>query len=439
MKNKNLFTKIVFIGLIVLLVFSLLAPAIFSQASAGKDPRREQLLNGLRVYLFNDPAADKTIVKVRIHSGSAFDPQGKEGLMALLAANIFPDPAAGEFFEEDLGGSLQVTSGYDHIQVAASSRPEDFLRMLETVSTAVSAPTVDKETTAALKARQLEALSRLEKDPAYIADRAVAHHLLGTFPYGRPGVGTAESLARIDFADLIDVRGRFLTADNATVAIAGKFDHKLALQAVKRYFGAWIKSDKKIPSTFRQPDLPPADIMVVESPVADTSEFRFALRGLARNDAKYHAAEILERVLSTRLSARGGSVSHESHVLPGIFVFSLPNWEKDGITKAENKIVVPLADGYQSSFLKDRVTAEEFAAARRDYLAEAGRYDIVDLWLDADTYGIKSPKADIEARSAVTVADAQSLLTSLQKAPVAFALVYAPAPAAQADKGSSEN
>ena len=41
--------------------------------------------------MWNVPKSDKVTVKVRVHSGSAFDPQQKEGVMRLLADNIFPD------------------------------------------------------------------------------------------------------------------------------------------------------------------------------------------------------------------------------------------------------------------------------------------------------------------------------------------------------------
>ncbi|MBP7475972.1 MAG: insulinase family protein, partial [Pyrinomonadaceae bacterium] len=252
MKNKNLFVKIVFIAIIVLLLFSLVAPAIFSQTLP--TPKKESLLNGLKVLMWNDAKADKVTVKIRIHAGSAFDPQGKEGVMQLLADNIFPNEAAKEFFIEDLGGSLEVVTNYDLIQINASSKPENFLTMLETLSTAVSNPGIDKETTAKLKASLIAKIKALEADPAYVADRTAAKRLFGTFPYGRPQFGTEASVKTIDFADLVDAKGRFLSADNATIAISGNFDRALGFRAIRRYFGGWLKSDKRVPSTFRQPD-----------------------------------------------------------------------------------------------------------------------------------------------------------------------------------------
>jgi len=258
MKNKKLFVKIVFVVLIVLLLFSLVAPALFSQVPL-PTTRKESLLNGLKLLMWSDTKADKVWVKIRVHAGSAFDPQGKEGVMQLLADNIFPNEATKDFFTDDLGGKLEVVTNYDYIQINASSKPESMLSMLETLSSAVSNPVIDKETTAKLRTALLAKVTALESDPAYLADQTAAKRLLGTFPYGRPRSGSQSSVKAIDFADLIDAKQRFLTADNATITISGNFDQAAAFRAVRRLFGSWLKADKTVPATFRQADDPRCD------------------------------------------------------------------------------------------------------------------------------------------------------------------------------------
>jgi predicted Zn-dependent peptidase len=128
--NRKLFQKIVLIALVVLILLSLLVPAIFSQTSGA--PQQEKLLNGLKIMMWPDRTSDKVAIRIRVHSGSAFDPQGKEGVMQLLADSIFPNQAAKDFFAEDLGGGLEVVSDYDMIEVNATAKPEHFLQMLET-------------------------------------------------------------------------------------------------------------------------------------------------------------------------------------------------------------------------------------------------------------------------------------------------------------------
>ena len=112
MKDKKVLQKIVIAGFVVLILLSLIVPAIFSQTTLSA-PKQEKLLNGLRVLMWPDAKASSAAIRIRIHTGSAFDPQGKEGLMQLLADNIFPNEASREFFAEDLGGRLDVISNFD--------------------------------------------------------------------------------------------------------------------------------------------------------------------------------------------------------------------------------------------------------------------------------------------------------------------------------------
>ncbi len=427
MKNKNLFVKIVFIAIIVLLLLSLVAPAIFSQALTA--PKKESLLNGLKVLMWNDAKADKVIVKIRIHAGSAFDPQGKEGVMQLLADNIFPNEAAKEFFTEDLGGSLEVITNYDFIQINASSKPENFLTMLETLSTAVANPGIDKETTAKLKIALLAKIKTLDADPAYVADRSAAKRLFGTFPYGRPRFGTETSLKTVDFADLVDAKGRFLSADNATIAISGNFDRALGFRAVRRYFGGWLKSDKRVPSTFRQPDDPPAGLQVVASPVAGKTAIRYAMRGLSRADKDLVTSLIFTNILESRLKARVPAghtgdvfVRNEYHILPGMILIGF-SADRGEFGTANGKVE---ANELVGKAIIDPITDAEFQAAKTAVQTEWASRDAISLWLDVDTFRASEPASK---SSDISLTDVKAFAETASKKPLVAILVHTPTPA----------
>ena len=123
MKHSNLLSRTSFAGLLFFGIILVLASPIRSQ-SLRNSPREEKLLNGLKLLMFDAPSDNKVTLKVRIHAGSAFDPQGKEGVMKLLATNFFPNPEIKEFFTDQLGGSIEVESNYDYIQITARSDEE---------------------------------------------------------------------------------------------------------------------------------------------------------------------------------------------------------------------------------------------------------------------------------------------------------------------------
>ena len=404
-------------------MFGLIAP-VFGQRNTG--PRQEKLLNGLKLLMWPDQAADKVTLKVRIHSGTSFDPQGKEGVMALVAESFYPnDEISRDFFRQDLGGSLSVTANYDYIQISASAKPEEFLTLLESVSSAISNPTIDKETTPKLVERRLAKLKELEADPLYIADRAASQRLFGTFPYGRPELGTSETVAKLTFADVLEAKQRFLGSDNATVAISGKFDPNLAYRAARRYLGAWVKSDRLVPSTFRQPDAPDTKQITVSTDVDTAPHTRFALRGVARNEKDFAASKVLEAILEARVKqnlsdASKVYVSNEAHILPGSFVI--------GATSAGE---VP--ENLISLLLSMAITGTEFDAAKAKAIADRTKWAVDELWLDADTYKLTSVAEEQKAFESVTLSDVQRVAARLAKNPVVAVTVT------KADKAATAN
>ena len=406
----------------------LIAPVAFSQTSLPA-PKQEKLLNGLKVLMWQDAKAEKVMIKIRIHSGSAFDPQGKEGLMQMLANNIFPNEASRDFFREDLGGDLQIETNYDYIQINASSKPEGLLTMLETVATAVSNPVIDKETTARLRTDLLSKLAIVEVEPSYVADRAVAKRLFGTFPYGRPQYGTTDSIKKIDFGDLIDAKNRFMTADNATLTMSGNFDKTAVFRAVRRYFGGWMKSDRKVPATFRQPDDPPAGVQVIASPKPDVSAIRFAVRSTSRSSKDFAAACIFSSIIYSRLKARVPAafasnvfVRNEQNFLPGILIIGFSAGKND-LGSGNGKID---ASDLVSAAMSEVVNEVEFKSAKAEN-ASRWNFRTADMfWLDNDTYKTQSVEAERLVFENVTLADVRAFADSLKNSPMASVLVNTP-------------
>lgn len=409
--------------------FAFVSTPVFAQRTA-REPKQEKLLNGLRVLMFQDASRQDVELKLRVHAGSAFDPQEKEGVMKMLAELIFPSEVARDYFREDLGGGFKIESNYDYIQITASSRPDSYLKLLETIANAVANPNIDKETTDSVRAAVLNEVNRSLQDPAYVADRAAAARLLGTFPYGRPQIGTPESLAKIDFADIKFAYDRFFGADNATMTISGNFEPNNTYRAVRRYFGAWLKSDRRVPPTFRQPDAPSAAIQTVASPEEGRSEIRFAVRGSARSDEDIAAASVLSRIYQERLREKApvdkrDSVKavHSPHVLPGTFLFGISDIRSDSVPANGERVE---AIEMLMHILNEKVTEAEFRSSRDAVLANYAEIDPATLWLDADTYRIGSVKGDQAKFRNVTIADVQRVADKIKTSPMATILVVSP-------------
>ena len=96
-------------------------------------------------------------------------------------------------------------------------------------------------------------MAAVQPTAANVANRMIAERLLGNFPYANPAAGEAASIPRIDRADLMLAREKFLSPNNATLVIIGGVDQRRAMRALRQLLGGWRKSDQLIPASFRQP------------------------------------------------------------------------------------------------------------------------------------------------------------------------------------------
>jgi len=392
-------------------------------------PKQERLLNGLKILMWSDAKAEKVLLKLRVHSGSAFDPQDREGLMQMLADSLFPNAAAREFFKDDLGGDLEVITNYDYIQINASSKPENFVKMLETIGSAVANPVIDKDTTATIRSELLTKVLSLEADPAYLADRAVAKRLFGTFPYGRSRLGTTDSIKRIDPPNLLEAEHRFLTADNATIAITGNFDKAVALRAVKRYFGGWEKADKKVPATFRQPDEPDTEELKIEIPQISKTYSRWARFAPARNDQDYYPMTLFGWIRAGQRCP--DSADYQANLLRGSYT------NRSDVTLVDRTgysgpCPLPLLWEVRSGAIEKTITQQDFVQAKaklidsiRNLLSTPS--GLADLWLDVDTYKLISADDEIRKVTAVSYYDVVRHAKAFADSPAVKVVVLPPA------------
>jgi len=186
-------------------------------AQPSPEPEQKRLLNGLRIKLWARPSDQDVLLKLRVHSGAAFDLAGKAGTMALLGDILFPDPTTREYFAEEMQGRLNVTTDYDSITITLQGRAREFEQIIEILRTALVATQLTPENVAKAREGRIKVIRESSVSPAMLADRAIAARLFGDFPYGRPYMGTIESLERVERGDLMLARDRFLNSNNSSL------------------------------------------------------------------------------------------------------------------------------------------------------------------------------------------------------------------------------
>ena len=396
-----------------------------SAAQTSIIPENQELLNGLKILLWQKPGSPDVLLKLRIHSGSAFDLAGKAGEMALLGDVMFPDPATIDYFTEQMGGKLNVAVNYDSMTVTMVGKAEQLENILEVLRNAILATPLSPDVVTRVRDTRIKLVRDTAVSPSNVADRAIALRLFGDFPYGRPSAGSPEDLARVDRGDLMLARDRFLNSNNATLAIVGAVNRQKVLRTLKQLFGPWRKSEQIVPSSFSAAKAPNARALIVNVP-SPTTEIRLAWRGVARPDNDYYAAQVLARVAQNRwqaaapeLASKPLFVRSESYLLPGMIVMGTAVNQNDAIDS------IATAKKIADSLSTTPVAPNEIERARKEVLDEGNAAlsktdSLPDSWLDMDTYRLTAAQDQTTAIQSVSPGDVQRVANRLLKdAPVA--------------------
>ena len=408
------------LGLAIIAIV-LTASHISAQSPAWQEPGRQQLLNGLQILFWQRPGDQNVLLKMRIHSGAAFDLAGKAGMMALLGDALFPEAETRQYFTDELGGRLEVVTDYDAITITMSGRASGFERMVELLHNALVTTPLSPENVAKLRDARVKVLRDTDVSPSQVADRAIALRMFGDFPYGRPAGGSAETVSRIDRGDLLLARERFLNADNATLVIAGDLDQRRSMRTLRQTLGSWRKSDRVVPPTFRQPDTPDIRTLIVNQPGVADAEVRLAARGLARADHDYTAAAVLAVITRDRWQASVADLSHapvfvrhEARMLPGIFVMGA------SVKNASAAKALTAAQTVIRSLVSEPPSTAEMERARNEVSSELSKglsqpNLVAETLLDAETYKLTSSAREINLLRDLTASDVHSVAVRLFK------------------------
>lgn len=398
-------------------------------AQPNSAPESQELLNGLKVLFWPKPGSPDVLVKLRVHSGSAFDLAGKSGEMALLGDILFPDPETADFFTEQMGGKLNVTVNYDSVTITMVGKADQLNNILEVLRNAILSTQLTPEVVARFREARLKTIQGLSVQAPAVADRAIAARLFGNFPYGRPSSGSAEDLASVARGDLMLARERFFNSNNATLVISGGITQSRAMRTLKQLFGPWRKTEQIAPSTFSAAKSPDSRTLIVNVPEPKV-EVRLAVRGVSRSDKDFHTVLLLTRIAQARwqtsnpeLAGKPTFVRSESHVLPGSVVMGA------NVTPQATVSTFESAKKILGGLVTTQPTVTELETARQAVISEITsqipRSEAeADAWLDIYTYRLAEAQDNIALLQAVTPADIQRVASRLFKdTPVATVVV----------------
>ena len=386
--------------------------ALLAVLLAASDPEikfeKYKLPNGLTVILSEDHRLPQVAVDVWYHVGAANQSPGRSGFAHLFEHMMF--------------------SGSKHVQ------PSPF-KVLESIGASGTNGTTNFDRTnyfEVVPANELAAALWVESDRmGYLLDTldeqklkiqrdVVSNEKRQSFenrPYGMAGLRLCDiffpkphpyyecvigDIGDIQAASAADVRGffrQFYGPQNASLAMVGDFDAKVARQLVEKYFAPIPRGPDVKPADLPQPDLSGVIKETVEDKLAEEPRLILAWKGVRHFTEEEPAGDVLGDILGSGKTSRlYKALVFERQLASGVSAddatLGIAGWFQITVTAAGRHDIgemLPVVEQIVAEVKKNGVTDAEVERARRNIIANrlrtveriggfGGKADLLDLY-----------------------------------------------------------
>lgn len=309
-------------------------------------------------------------------AGAAQDPADKAGL-ATFAAGLL-DEGAGDMDAiafrtrlEDLSIALSFEAGRDHLFGHMKTLSDNKAEAFRLLGLAVTAPRFEGEAVERVRNQLLAAIAQEEQQPGSVASRSWYARAFPDHPYGRPVIGSAETVAALKAGDLRDLAASRLARGNLLIAVVGDMTPDEVRELVRNAF-------RDLPESARLAEIPeatpapPPGILVIDRPVPQSTVI-YGQPGIKRHDPDWYPAYVMNYVLggggfASRLvnevrELRGLAYSVSSYLNPlaraGLIVGSV------GTQNERAKESIDIISAEFARMREEGITAEELEGAKK--------------------------------------------------------------------------
>ena len=272
-----------------------------STAAIALEIKEVMTTKGIASWLVESHQLPMVTVQVAFRSGSAFDPEGKEGLAA-FTAGLFTEGAGslgGTAFQEKLdmlGSRLSVTTNRLDTTFTLTTLSQNVDESFDLLVMAITDPRFEREAMERLRRTTLSAIKQIPQNPASVVSHEFPPLVYGEkHPYAHPTEGVIETVSAFTRKDVKDFYKENYTKTNMVVSVVGditprKLKTLLEGKLVNLTYGTGCnKLEKGLQA-------PTPLIKRIEMPVPQ-SHVLMGHKGINRHDEDYFAAYAMNYML----------------------------------------------------------------------------------------------------------------------------------------------
>ena len=266
------------------------------------------LPNGMTVLLERNDSSPVVAVNVWVKTGSACEVEGEYGLAHVHEHMLFKGTERRRVGEiagmvEAGGGDINAFTSFDQtVYYIVSARR--FLPMaLDVLSDVMENSAFDPmELEKELEVVQ-EEIRRGEDSPTRVLSQKLFSTAFSVHPYGRPIIGTKQSVASFTRDGILDFYRKWYSPDNMILVVVGDFDPEGIKDAVARTFGEIKKRETPACELLSEPEQKRTRTFVLGRDVS-TGYFSFAFHTPSASHVDTPTLDVISGILGTGDSSR---------------------------------------------------------------------------------------------------------------------------------------
>ncbi len=377
------------------------------------------LKNGMTVYGIEQDELPTVNFSLVIDGGHLLDNMEKNGV-ANLVSDIMMEGTANktpEQLEEAiqlLGASINMYTTRESIVIRGNTLTRNFDKTMKVVEEILLQPRWDKEEFARIKTKTINQIERSNANPNAVANRVYSKLLYGkNHIFSYPTDGTVASVKAITIDDLKTFYNNNFSPSVSSFQIVGQIDEASALKNLKSLENGWKAKKVSIPDYPTSNNRDKASLYFVDIPNAKQSVINIGYIGMARNNADFYPAEVMNYKLGGSFSGNvnlilreekgytyGARSGFSGSKIPGTFTASSSvrtnttgesvKIFKDEIAKYKDGISADDLTFTKNAMIKSNARRFETQGSLLGMLEEMSTYDLPTNYIEGEESVIKN-------------------------------------------------
>ena len=285
--------------------------------------RHQQLDNGLQILIARSPRVPLASLQILMPAGGQHDSLELPGRASLHGALLDEGTERRSSLEiarwvEGLGGSTSAGAGWNMAYAEVVSLAQHLASGHELLAEMVRSPGFPEREIDRLRHETRAEMLRRKGVPTSLAQRFFAAAVYGGTVYGRPLIGTEESLDRLDREALLGFYQDHVGPRGSTVIAVGDFDPEAEIASIEDAFGDWQSPvSPGLPVTtapvIEPPRIERSEVHIVDRPGAAQTQLRLGHAGLPRNHPDFPQMLLLNAIFGGKFTSRINLNLREKH------------------------------------------------------------------------------------------------------------------------------